>query len=196
MSTDPKGSCSRDLSEFDDKNEILAVKNVYFDCEGAAHGTRVSAIITTGFDTDEEMDNTSDAPTPGVKNFDPKIYYSELLELRRQCSLSGKKSSSGQPSPTESHFNEIGLADFGSCPPTSIFKSLSVNLPLPKPDMSMKKMLSTEIVDTVPEKMNFLYGKRRLTVFNEISSTENDDEEAEEDSEDIEEISHLALQLR
>lgn len=56
MSTDPKGSCSRDLSEFDDKNEILAVKNVFLDCEGAAHGSRVSALITTGLDSDEDVE--------------------------------------------------------------------------------------------------------------------------------------------
>ena len=38
MSTDHKESCSRDLSEFDEKNEILAEKYVDSDCEGGKVG--------------------------------------------------------------------------------------------------------------------------------------------------------------
>ena len=83
MSTDPKESCSRDLSEFDEKNEILAVNYVSSDYDGEKSGTRVSAIITSGFSTDEELDSNSDAATPVVQHFDPKISYGELLELRR-----------------------------------------------------------------------------------------------------------------
>lgn len=83
MSTDPKESCSRDLSEFDEKNEILAVNYVSSDYDDAKRGTRVSAIITSGFSTDEELDSVSDAATPIVQHFDPKISYGELLELRR-----------------------------------------------------------------------------------------------------------------
>lgn len=83
MSTDPKESCSRDLSEFDQTNEILTVNYVSSEYDGEKRGTRVSAIITSGFSTDEELDTSSDAATPVIDFFDLKISYGELLELRR-----------------------------------------------------------------------------------------------------------------
>jgi len=98
MSTDPKESCGRDLSEFDEKNEILTVNYVSSDYDGEKRGTRVSAIITSGFNSDEELDTSSEPATPLVMHFDPKISYGELLELRRQkfsISLTEQKLSSG-----------------------------------------------------------------------------------------------------
>jgi hypothetical protein len=83
MSTDPKESYSRNLSEFDEKNEILIVKYGDSDCEERKGTTRVSAIKTIGFDSDDDADSNSEPPTPDVRNMDHKICYSELLELRR-----------------------------------------------------------------------------------------------------------------
>lgn len=83
MSTEQKESCSRELSEFDDKNEILTVKYEDSDIEGEKRGSRVSAIITTGFGLEEDMDSSSDLLTPDVRILDEKILYSALLELRR-----------------------------------------------------------------------------------------------------------------
>ena len=131
MSTDAKESCSRDLSEFDDKNEILAVKYVDFDCEGGKASTRVTAIATSGFTSDEDKLSENEPPTPDVFASDKKIFYTELLELRRQnFSISQKKSSSGQQTPTDQHFGDIDEDDEEDIAPTSIFKSLSVNLPI------------------------------------------------------------------
>lgn len=96
MSTDPKESYSRDLSEFDDKNEILTVKYIDSDSDALKTGTRVSSIITKGFESEVDLDSTSEPPTPLVTDGDHKICYSKLLELRRQnFSISQKKSSSG-----------------------------------------------------------------------------------------------------
>lgn len=75
MSTDPKESFSRELSEFDDKNEILAVKYADFHYEVGKSSREVSAIITSALDSDEDMDSESEPPTPEIRCTDPKICY-------------------------------------------------------------------------------------------------------------------------
>jgi len=195
MSTDPKESCSRDLSEFDDRNEILTVKYLDSESEALKPSTRVSSLITEGFESEEDLESVSEPPTPLKITVDHKICYSKLLELRRQdYSNSEKKSSSESQSSDNSPFKELDTEDH-ECEPSSIFKSLSVTLP-PTDKCGTRRLLSDIVGDGSFESMNFLYGKKRLTVFSEISSKGDDLTDEEDEDFSVEEIANLDLKKR
>lgn len=60
----------------------------------------------------------------------------------------------------------------------------------------MKRLMSDIVAEHNFETMNFLYGKKRLTVFSEISSRSDDWTDGDDEDFSVEEIANLELQLR